>query len=106
VAFYTATSAAEGLSPVYRFRNKTNGSYVYTIFEEEYQSLLANYSAIFVLEWVSWYACQSAAAGYTPLYRFRNKTNGTYFLVHTNLKKIPSWLVTRRYLSLRGCRIM
>lgn len=77
-AFYTATTAAEGLSPVYRFRNKTNGSYVYTIFEEEYQSLLANYSATFVLEGVSWYARQSAAAGYTPLYRFRNKTNGTY----------------------------
>ena len=77
-AFYTSTTAAEGLSPVYRFRNKTNGSYVYTIFEEEYQSLLANYSATFVLEGVSWYARQSAAAGYTPLYRFRNKTNGTY----------------------------
>lgn len=77
-AFYTATTAADGLSPVYRFRNKTNGSYVYTIFEEEYQSLLANYSATFVLEGVSWYARQSPAAGYTPLYRFRNKTNGTY----------------------------
>jgi hypothetical protein len=77
-AFYTATGAAEGLSPVYRFRNKVNGSYVYTIYQSEYQSLLDNYSATFVLEGVSWYARQTPAPGYTPLYRFRNKTNGTY----------------------------
>lgn len=77
-AFYTATGAAEGLSPVYRFRNKVNGSYVYTIYQSEYQSLLDNYSATFVLEGVSWYARQTPASGYTPLYRFRNKTNGTY----------------------------
>lgn len=77
-AFYTATGAADGLSPVYRFRNKTNGSYVYTIYQSEYQSLLDNYSATFVLEGVSWYARQTPAPGYTPLYRFRNKTNGTY----------------------------
>lgn len=77
-AFYTATGAADGLSPVYRFRNKVNGSYVYTIYQSEYQSLLDNYSATFVLEGVSWYARQTPAPGYTPLYRFRNKTNGTY----------------------------
>ena len=77
-AFYTATGTADGLSPVYRFRNKTNGSYIYTIYESEYQSLLDNYSATFVLEGVSWYARLSPAPGYTPLYRFRNKTNGTY----------------------------
>lgn len=77
-AFYTSRVAAPGLSPVHRFQNKLNGSYLYSIYETERADIVANYSDVFAYEGVSWYASQTAQAGYTPLYRFRNKVNGTY----------------------------
>ena len=72
------TSSNTGLHPVHRFQNKINGSYLYTIYEAERSDILANYSAYFAYEGVSWYARQTPDEGYTPLYRFRNKENGTY----------------------------
>lgn len=77
-AFYTSRVAAPGLSPVHRFQNKINGSYLYTIYEAERADIVTNYNDFFAYEGVSWYASQTAQAGYTPLYRFRNKVNGTY----------------------------
>lgn len=77
-AFYTSRVAAPGLSPVHRFQNKINGSYLYTIYESERADIVANYSNNFAYEGVSWYASQTNEAGYKPLYRFRNKLNGTY----------------------------
>lgn len=77
-AFYTSRVAAPGLSPVHRFQNKLNGSYLYSIYETERADIAANYSDFFAYEGVSWYASQTAQAGYTPLFRFRNKVNGTY----------------------------
>ena len=77
-AFYTSRVAAPGLSPVHRFQSKINGSYLYTIYDAERADIVANYSDFFVYEGVSWHARQTEAAGYTPLYRFRNKVNGTY----------------------------
>jgi sugar lactone lactonase YvrE len=77
-AFYTSRVAAPGLSPVHRFQNKLNGSYLYTIYEAERADIVANYSDFFAYEGVSWHASQTAEAGYKPLYRFRNKLNGTY----------------------------
>lgn len=77
-AFHTSRVAAPGLSPVHRFQNKLNGSYLYSIYEAERADIAANYSDYFAYEGVSWYASQTAQAGYTPLYRFRNKANGTY----------------------------
>ena len=89
-AFFTSTApnvkmpaATLSLSPVWRFRNIRNGSYLYTIDEGEKNDIIANYKAYFVLEGPAWYAFPSAL-GYTgfsytkPLYRFRNLTNGTY----------------------------
>jgi Carboxypeptidase regulatory-like domain/Repeat of unknown function (DUF5648) len=72
------TTSNTGLHPVHRFQNKINGSYLYTIYEAERADILANYSNYFAYEGISWYARQSADTGYTPLYRFRNKENGTY----------------------------
>ena len=77
-AFYTSRVAAPGLNPVHRFQNKLNGSYLYSIYETERADIVANYSDVFAYEGISWYASQTAQAGYTPLYRFRNKVNGTY----------------------------
>lgn len=77
-AFYTSRVASPGLNPVHRFQNKVNGSYLYSIYETERADIVANYSDLFAYEGVSWYASQTAQAGYTPLYRFRNKVNGTY----------------------------
>lgn len=77
-AFYTSRVAAPGLSPVHRFQNKTNGSYLYTIYDTERADIVGNYSEFFAYEGISWYASQTAEPGYKPLYRFRNKLNGTY----------------------------
>jgi Repeat of unknown function (DUF5648) len=77
-AFYASPTAATDLSPVYRFRNKVNGSYVFSIYEAERNSINTSYADTFAEEGVAWYARQTPAEGFTELYRFRNKTNGTY----------------------------
>lgn len=77
-AFYATTLQGDGLSPVWRFRNKVNGSYLFTIYDSELADIANNYAATFEYEGISWYASQTAAAGYSPLHRFRNLTNGTY----------------------------
>ena len=79
-AFWASLATGDGLSPVYRFQNKNNGSYLYSIYDSERANIVANYSDTFLYEGVAWYAQQSAAAGtgWSALYRFRNKTNGTY----------------------------
>ena len=77
-AFYTLPAGNTSLSPVYRFRNVLNGSYLYTAYESEKAEIMANFSATYTLEGVAWRAQQTAAVGYSPLYRFRNLTNGTY----------------------------
>jgi murein DD-endopeptidase MepM/ murein hydrolase activator NlpD len=77
-AFYASQANATGLSPVWRFRNKINGSYLFTIYEGERASIASTYADTFEYEGIAWYASQTEAAGYQPLYRFRNLTNGTY----------------------------
>jgi Protein of unknown function (DUF1566)/Repeat of unknown function (DUF5648) len=77
-AFEASLTQGDGLSPVWRFRNKVNGSYLYTIYESERADLTSTYAATFEYEGVAWYGSQTAAAGLNPLFRFRNLTNGTY----------------------------
>ncbi len=77
-AFWASTVAGTGLSPVHRFQNKLNGSYLYTIYDAERADIVANYAATFNYEGPAWYAQQTQSAGWSPLYRFRNLTNGTY----------------------------
>ena len=77
-AFMASPVAGAGLSPVFRFRNLSNGSHLYTIYDSERADIVANYAASFVYEGIAWYAQQTPSAGLSPLYRFRNKTNGTY----------------------------
>jgi Protein of unknown function (DUF1566)/Repeat of unknown function (DUF5648) len=87
-AFYTSQAEEGGLSPVWRFRNLINGSYVFTIYESERQSIVNDYSSTFAYEGVSWYARQTEALGFTPLYRFRNVTNGTYLFSAYESEKV------------------
>lgn len=87
-AFYTSQAEEGGLSPVWRFRNLINGSYVFTIYESERQSIVNDYSSVFAYEGVSWYARQTEALGFTPLYRFRNVTNGTYLFSAYESEKV------------------
>jgi Protein of unknown function (DUF1566)/Repeat of unknown function (DUF5648) len=87
-AFYTSQTEEGGLSPVWRFRNLINGSYVFTIYESERQSIVNDYSSTFAYEGVSWYARQTEALGFTPLYRFRNVTNGTYLFSAYESEKV------------------
>ena len=77
-AFHAYLGINPGLAPVYRFRNLLNGSYLYTIDETEKNTILANYGGTFTLEGTAWFASPAPATGYSPLYRFRNQTNGTY----------------------------
>ncbi len=77
-AFWASLATGADLHPVHRFRNKTNGSYLYSIYETERAEIAANYAATFEYEGVAWYARQTPATGWSALYRFRNKTNGTY----------------------------
>jgi Repeat of unknown function (DUF5648) len=87
-AFYTSQTEEGGLSPVWRFRNLINGSYVFTIYESERQSIVNDYSSTFAYEGVSWYARQTEALGFTPLYRFRNIKNGTYLFSAYESEKV------------------
>jgi hypothetical protein len=77
-AFWASLATGADLFPVHRFQNKLNGSYLYTIYDFERANIVANFSATFAYEGVAWYARQTPGTGWSPLYRFRNKTNGTY----------------------------
>jgi hypothetical protein len=55
-----------------------NGSYLYTAYETEKVDIETKYSDFFVLEGTAWRAQKSPTAGFVPLHRFRNLTNGTY----------------------------
>ncbi|AOW12007.1 hypothetical protein LPB072_03195 [Hydrogenophaga crassostreae] len=54
-AWYSSSSAGSGFSPVYRFRNILNGSYLWTGSEAEKEAIVANYSAIFAFEGVAFH---------------------------------------------------
>ena len=77
-AFWASLAPGAALSPVHRFRNVNNGSYLYTIYEAEKAEISTNYAGTFAYEGVAWYAQQTPDAGWSPLYRFRNLLNGTY----------------------------
>jgi Protein of unknown function (DUF1566)/Repeat of unknown function (DUF5648) len=91
-AFWASLATGDGLSPVHRFRNLQNGSYLYTIYEAEKAAIISNYSRTFTYEGVSWYARQTQASGWKPLYRFRNLINGTYlFTAYEEEKNQIQW---------------
>lgn len=64
--------------PVYRFLNKQLNVYFYTINAAERDSILATLSDVLVYEGTAFYTSPTAAAGFSPVYRFRNNLNGAY----------------------------
>ncbi len=86
-AFSALTATTTAFLPVYRFRNKINGSYLWTISQIERESINLNYQTTFQEEGVAWFAKEYAAQGYSPLYRFRNLTNGSYFYTASESEK-------------------
>lgn len=60
VAWYARQTPDAGWSPLYRFRNKTNGTYLFSAYESEKNAIVANYSAIFELEGIAYYVRQDA----------------------------------------------
>lgn len=94
-AFWASLATGADLYPVHRFRNKTNGSYLHSIYETERADIATNYAATFEYEGVAWYARQTAAAGWSTLWRFRNKTNGTYLFSAFESEKMRLWQLTQ-----------
>ena len=68
IAWYAQQTPSAGWSPLYRFRNLLNGTYLFSAYEEEKIAIEANYSALFKLEGVAYYVtlpCKAAATGAT-----------------------------------------
>jgi lysyl endopeptidase len=85
--FMGSPAAGNGLKAVYRFRNLTNGSYLWTISEVERISILQNFSRFFVEENIAWYTRDTPAPGWAPVYRFRDMTNGAYLLTASQVER-------------------
>ncbi len=82
VVFKAATSAFEsGLSPVYRFWAEKNQAHLYTIDEDEKDSLIAKSSDVWTYEGIVFYAYPegSEPAGTMPVHRFVKTGDNSYF---------------------------
>jgi Protein of unknown function (DUF1566)/Repeat of unknown function (DUF5648) len=75
VAWYAQQSTGAGWSPLYRFRNLLNGTYLFSAFEAEKDAIVADYSAVFKLEGVAYYVRQDAA----PRYELVSNGSGGYY---------------------------
>jgi Repeat of unknown function (DUF5648) len=62
VAWHAKQTIGTGWSPLYRFRNLLNGTYLFSAFETEKDAIVANYSAVFKLEGIAYYVRQDAPA--------------------------------------------
>jgi hypothetical protein len=60
VAWHAKQTIGAGWSPLYRFRNLLNGTYLFSAFESEKDAIVANYSAVFKLEGIAYYVRQDA----------------------------------------------
>lgn len=60
-AWYASQTQLTGWVPLYRFRNLTNGTYLFTANETEKNNIIASYGGTFSLEGVAYYVWQSTA---------------------------------------------
>ena len=93
VAWYAKQTPGIGWSPLYRFRNLLNGTYLFSAYESEKNAIVSDYSAIFMLEGVAYYvrqdapvdavACAAApiaSTGYSLVFKSCNANNvATYY---------------------------
>ncbi len=84
---WKAGTAVPGMTPVYRFYNKKNGSHFYTASEAERNNVLSKLSATYSLDGVAYSVNTFNAANNAPLYRFYNKKNGSHFYTSSLAEK-------------------
>jgi V8-like Glu-specific endopeptidase len=73
--------------PVYRFYIPQSGVYFYTIYASERDDILATKSNAFTYEGIAFYASPTPTAGFSGIYRFRNKTTGAYLYTISEVEK-------------------
>ena len=78
VAWHAQQSTGQGWSPLYRFRNLLNGTYLFSAYEAEKNAIVANYSAVFELEGVAYYVRQDAAPPNNDFSFIANGSGGYY----------------------------
>lgn len=81
-----ASSALNGIKPVYRFRT-SYGGYFYTIYESEKNDIIAGYSTSYFYEGIAWYAMQTQTNGTMPIYRFFTPATNTHFFTASEAEK-------------------
>lgn len=66
-AWYASATPAPGFSPLHRFRNLTNGTYLFSAYEAEKNAIIANYAGIFFYEGISYYVLKAVPLELTLL---------------------------------------
>lgn len=61
-AWYASQTPIAGWSPLYRFRNLNNGTYLFSAYEAEKDNIVANYANAFKLEGIAYYVWQNVTA--------------------------------------------
>jgi lysyl endopeptidase len=84
---WKAGTVVPGMTRVYRFYNKKNGSHFYTASETERNNVLSTLSATYSLDGVAYSVNTLNAANNAPLYRFFNKKNGSHFYTSSLAEK-------------------
>jgi hypothetical protein len=78
VAWYAQQTTGAGWSPLYRFRNLLNGTYLFSAYEAEKDAIVANYSAVFKLEGIAYYVRQDAPPPNNDFSFIANGSGGYY----------------------------
>jgi len=74
----TATFSADTNAPMWRFYNKRMGTHLYTADSAERDNVTATLSAEYNFEGIAWQVSADNPDNGAPLYRFRNRHNGSY----------------------------
>lgn len=78
VAWYAQQTPGAGWSPLYRFRNLLNGTYLFSAYEAEKDAIVANYSVVFKLEGIAYYVRQDAPEPTIGYGAVKNANGGAY----------------------------
>lgn len=94
VNFFEDPLAPPRLKPVYRFRNRSNGSYYYTTSEAKRYTLIKSTSKAWSFGGVAFSVDASAPANSVPLYQMYNTLKHKYYYT-TSTSKVSSLLKVR-----------
>ena len=87
VVFYSSTVQSNGLSPIYRFYNRTSGDHFYTASASEKDILVNNPQWGYAAEGIAFYAYASQSSGASPVYRLYNSETGDHFYTSSETEK-------------------